>query len=109
MSGLSLSSSAPDAAIADPLLCVAEMNLERAAQRLSAVRQKRCECSNYTITDLCQQYAADPKPLTKELILRTAVRTRSDALAVISLLEQSDDPDISAHLLRMIRVHLSAA
>jgi hypothetical protein len=100
-----------DAAETDPLLTVAEINLEHAAKRLSATtgRPRKCECTDYTVATLCETYAAQPTPLLKGLILRSTVRTRADALAVLTLLEKSDDQDISAHLLRMVRVHLAAA
>jgi hypothetical protein len=98
-----------DLAVSEPLLCNAELNLELAAKRLSVVKAKACTCTSYTLADLCQQYLGNPEPQARELILRAQVKTRSDALSVLALLEQNEDAEIAAHLLRMMRVHLSAA
>jgi hypothetical protein len=98
-----------DLAEVEPILSTMELNLEHAAKRLSAVQPRRCECIDLTLRALCERHAMEPSPETRGLILRAQIRTRSDALSVLSLLETSDDPLVAQHLLRMTRLYLEAA
>ena len=71
-----------DEAAISPILAVCEERLEQAARRLAVAKPKQCDCNGYTISDLCQSYLTEPSPQVRELILRSPVKTRSDALSV---------------------------
>jgi hypothetical protein len=95
---------------AEPILAVCEIDAETKARfSVAKAKESACNCTGFTISDLCQSYLTEPSPQTRELILRSSIRTGSDALSVLALLEVSDDAEIANHLLRMLRVHLSAA
>jgi hypothetical protein len=83
------------------ILCNAEVDSELTARRLS-------EAVGFTLADLCESYLHAPALQTRELILRTAIHTRADAVAVLTLLEVCPDDAIAAHLLRMVKLYLAA-
>jgi hypothetical protein len=103
----------PDMAEVDPLLTVSERNLEAAAKRmaskLSIAKRIACECEGLTMGSLCRRYLAEEKSAVKSEILSRPIVTRSDALAVVSLLERHHDPEIAAHLLQCLHSYLAAA
>jgi hypothetical protein len=84
-----------------------EASLDAARKRLSVVGP--CNCTNLTLKALCEKHATEPSAETKGLILRATIRTRADALCVLTLLEQNEDGEIAAHLLRMTKLYLEAA
>jgi hypothetical protein len=95
-----------DMAATDPILSTAELNLELAARRLAVRRQ--CECSG-TLADLCEQFISAPSPQVRELILRSPVKTRGDAIAALSIIESNaEDSHLCVHLIAGLRVYLAA-
>jgi hypothetical protein len=118
MTGLAISSASldpvpyvMDEAVTAPILTTLELNLEEATKRAVASTTK-CECSDrggFTARELCFDYMQHPNERLREVILCTPIKTRSDALACVRLLETWPDDEIAAHLLRMMHVWLSAA
>src|SRR6476619_6099974 len=98
-----------DEAATNPILTTGELNLEAAARWLAIGRQLKCECDGLTLASLCRHYLAEEKPEVRRTTLRTEVRTRSDALAVISLLERREDAELASHLLQCLHMYLTAA
>jgi hypothetical protein len=98
-----------DMGTVDPLLCIAELNLELAAKRLSVGRPKRCECNPLTAADLAQRYTMEPTPALRAELLTMPIRTRADAMAVLRVIEAGSDMGLTRHLVACLHSYLTAA
>jgi hypothetical protein len=107
---LSLCSTA-DAAIDDPLLCVAELNLEQAAKRFAISKPKTCACRGAATGTLCREYLEEPNAHLRAAILNSPIVTLADAFAALAVLENTlgSDVELERHLFSCFHGYLSAA
>jgi hypothetical protein len=81
----------------EAILCVHEMELERAAARFSAVRTKPSPYLGMTLATVAPMHLAEPKPCSRAALMTLPVTTRSDALAAVALLESdSEDQELAS-------------